>query len=1100
MTSSCPALPVRRRLALGLALALASFGTCAAKPDAGWSQGLDKDGVPRLLAPGIDLPRVQAEDRARHAAGAPLRYAIPMGYEVDIDRVGLWDSPQPGTLRWRLRIASPDAVSINLGFTKYRLPQGARLRVLDRDGLAQFRAFTAADNEAHGELWTPPVRGDEVLLELTLAAAEREHLRLSLTSINHGYLLLGQRPKHLKSGACNVDVICPQGDDWRDQIRSSATISTGGSTFCSGALINNTAFDSAPLFLTANHCGINAGNAASLVTFWNYENSTCRPPGSPASGAPGDGQLDEFNTGSIFRAANAATDFTLVELDDAIPDEFEPYWSGWDRGTNDFAAAIAIHHPNTDEKRISFEDQATTTTSYLGEVAPGDGSHIRVIDWDLGTTEPGSSGSPLYSPQKRIVGQLHGGFAACGNDDSDWYGRLSGSWTGAGTDSTRLSTWLDPGGTGATFIDGSGGAPFDVSVTPNQIDHCVATEGNQVMASIGVAQAEPGFTDPVTLSALDAPSGTSTGFGTNPVTPPGSSSFTLGNLDAAASGTYTIALRGDSGADSDQAPLALDLSVAAPGQTTLLSPADGATNVPQPVALSWQAVPGAGRYRVEVFQAPPPAAPVHSQEVAGTNVVVLGLTGGAPHAWRVTAINHCGDGIGSALRSFTPIALQCELFSQTPNLPIGPDLGDQTVATLAVSGLGESIQSVQVVGLRGTHTYTGDLDVSLRSPAGTTRILFEDQCGTAENFHLTLDDDASAAIACPLGDPTASPQVARPTNALSVFDTEDPNGNWVLTILDDANQDEGILQGWGLQVCTEVVDSVTAVNDAYATSEDSDLVTAADTGVLDNDSATGGTLGATLLSPPGNGTLVGGLGSDGAFTYRPNANYCGSDAFSYTASNGSTSDTADVAITIACVNDPPQFDGSGYSFSVDERSSAGTVVGTVPASDVEGAVTYSISAGNTGGAFAIDSTGVIRVSSAAAVTLANSPFSLTITATDSALATADIVVPVSVDNVNDAPVTTAGLPEAFASVGNPVDIDAGAVFDDPDGDTLTYSMSGNPASLSIDPATGRITGTPTQVGSSLIQVRATDPSNASVSTSFTLNIRPVPVFADGFED
>ena len=57
-------------------------------------------------------------------------------------------------------------------------------------------------------------------------------------------------------------------------------------------------------FLTADHCGINAGNAASLVTFWNYENSTCRPLGSPASGGAGDGQLTQFMTGATFRATS----------------------------------------------------------------------------------------------------------------------------------------------------------------------------------------------------------------------------------------------------------------------------------------------------------------------------------------------------------------------------------------------------------------------------------------------------------------------------------------------------------------------------------------------------------------------------------------------------------------------------------------------------------------------------------------------------------------------------------------------------------------------------------------------------------------------------
>jgi hypothetical protein len=77
-----------------------------------------------------------------------------------------------------------------------------------------------------------------------------------------------------------------------------------------------------------------------------------------------------------------------------------------------------------------------------------------VTDWDLGTTEPGSSGSGLWDQNHRLIGQLQGGYAACGNDLSDWYGRFSVSWDGGGTGATRLRNWLDPGNTGAMVLDG----------------------------------------------------------------------------------------------------------------------------------------------------------------------------------------------------------------------------------------------------------------------------------------------------------------------------------------------------------------------------------------------------------------------------------------------------------------------------------------------------------------------------------------------------------------------------------------------------------------------------------------------------------------------
>ena len=117
------------------------------------------------------------------------------------------------------------------------------------------------------------------------------------------------------SGACNNDVVCPEGDPWRDEIPSVAAISTGGSLFCTGFMVNNTAQDQKPYFMTAYHCGISSGNAASLVVYWNFETSTC-------GGTP-DGSLSDFQTGSFFRSRYSPSDFALVELDSA-PDPAEP--------------------------------------------------------------------------------------------------------------------------------------------------------------------------------------------------------------------------------------------------------------------------------------------------------------------------------------------------------------------------------------------------------------------------------------------------------------------------------------------------------------------------------------------------------------------------------------------------------------------------------------------------------------------------------------------------------------------------------------------------------------------------------------------------------
>ena len=417
----------------------------------------------------LDLEMVALEDEMRAEMHEAPRFAVPHPVLITPMMHGTWDELDQGRMMWRLRINAPEAANINLGFTEYFLPEEAELRIYSGyDENLAIRPFTAADNEDHGELWTPALGTSELVVELTIAQKAIGSLQLKLGQIGYGYRGFSMpkaASKGARSGSCNVDVVCPEGNNWSNEIPSVAAISTGGSLFCTGFLVNNTSNDGTPFFMTANHCLSSPSSAPSLVVYWNYENSTCRPVGS--SGGPGDGTLNDFNTGSTFRSTYSASDFTLMELDDD-PTPFDVTFSGWDATGVDATSAVAIHHPDVEEKRISFEYQPTATSSYIGTSVPGDGTHVWVDDWDLGTTEPGSSGSPLYDQNHRVIGQLHGGYAACGNDDSDWYGKFSVSWTGGGSSSNRLSDWLDPTGSGALTVDTLGAG---MSVTPGSTLH-----------------------------------------------------------------------------------------------------------------------------------------------------------------------------------------------------------------------------------------------------------------------------------------------------------------------------------------------------------------------------------------------------------------------------------------------------------------------------------------------------------------------------------------------------------------------------------------------------------------------------------------------------
>jgi hypothetical protein len=203
--------------------------------------------------------------------------------------------------------------------------------------------FTEDDNKKHGQLWTPVIHSDDIVVEVTVPAVELEQLELELTSINHGYRGFRRGDKDDKasgrSGSCNVNVACPEGDEWRDQIRSVAAYSfwnPNGSYQCTGVLVNNTAEDDTPYFLTAWHCFFSnpIQQAATMVIYWNYQASTCEGTDAPTS---------QTQSGAVFRAAYTQSDFALVQLDDEPSMVFDVYYAGWDR--SDTAPDSAVGSP-----------------------------------------------------------------------------------------------------------------------------------------------------------------------------------------------------------------------------------------------------------------------------------------------------------------------------------------------------------------------------------------------------------------------------------------------------------------------------------------------------------------------------------------------------------------------------------------------------------------------------------------------------------------------------------------------------------------------------------------------------------------------------------
>ncbi len=107
----------------------------------------------------------------------------------------------------------------------------------------------------------------------------------------------------------------------------------------------------------------------------------------------------------------------------------------------------------------------------------------------------------------------------------------------------------------------------------------------------------------------------------------------------------------------------------------------------------------------------------------------------------------------------------------------------------------------------------------------------------------------------------------------------------------------------------------------------------------------------------------------------------------------------------------------------------------------------------------------------------------------------DAVATVNILPVNDQPVTIGNLPDLENTDGDTPQIDVSAVFADIDGDDLSFTATGLPEGLSIDPATGEITGQialgASSEGPYTVTITAIDENGAEVSLSFTYIVNPL---------
>ena len=143
---------------------------------------------------------------------------------------------------------------------------------------------------------------------------------------------------------CLFDINCPIGAPYQDIKRAVFQVFMNGGQ-CSAGLLNNTAQDGTPYFLTADHCG----DMTNVFAIFDYEHSGCETGSATQSHAI---------SGATLIARSVRHDTQLYVLSSAPPSSYRPFYAGWDRRIGwQPEPAISISHPAGLPKKIAIDTE-----------------------------------------------------------------------------------------------------------------------------------------------------------------------------------------------------------------------------------------------------------------------------------------------------------------------------------------------------------------------------------------------------------------------------------------------------------------------------------------------------------------------------------------------------------------------------------------------------------------------------------------------------------------------------------------------------------------------------------------------------------------------
>lgn len=396
-----------------------------------------------------------------------------------------------GRYYYLYKVTSLDAKSLQIYFKKYLLTQDSKLFLYAENGfiLGEFNSKNNPDTSNKGlEFGTQPIPGNTFYIELSYPVDSSEKPLLITEKVIHSFTDF-YSGVYGAAGNCHKNVACvfsPSENRSRNiksvglmlyPIYQSGTNTHTYSATCSGNLMNNTAQNGEPYFLTAAHCiGYEAANyninwSTELITLFNYEALSCTSNGADAPSSLSNTSV--FGCTLLTQSPYTSLDYALIKLKitPSLLAQYKVCYAGWDNNPNAYSVnptnAYSVHHPKGDVKKISMVQElypvigSNAILSNNGYSVPHpqstDGTFLQ-NSWRNGIVEKGSSGSPLFNSFDRLIGSLSTGpdpnifncnnpniYSATGPTYYTYYSRFSNYYY-------TMSPWLNPNGTNAQSL------------------------------------------------------------------------------------------------------------------------------------------------------------------------------------------------------------------------------------------------------------------------------------------------------------------------------------------------------------------------------------------------------------------------------------------------------------------------------------------------------------------------------------------------------------------------------------------------------------------------------------------------------------------------